>query len=163
MPGVPRIATPQVASWATLMSEYEKDSAFLRQCLRYVDSAECHELEEDMTRVQRDERCVRRAIWLMAVLTALAVAGLGYAGFLVDSPQNLAEFIRPFIVKIFCALGVGSLICLLAFMALGAVYRKELDQRREECRRLAIKLFESRLAQPRVLPSPGVGKEATAL
>jgi CHASE1-domain containing sensor protein len=143
------------------MSEYEKDTAFLKQCLLYVDSAERHQLEEGITRVQRDERCVRRAVWLMALLASLAMAGLCYAGFLVDSPQNLAQFIKPFIMKVFCALGVGSLICLLAFMALGVVYRKELDQRREECRRLATKLLEARLGKPRsIMPLPGVVKEA---
>jgi hypothetical protein len=31
-----------------------------RQCLRYDPSAERHQLEEGMTRIQRDERCVRR-------------------------------------------------------------------------------------------------------
>jgi len=38
---------------------------------------------------------------------------------------------------------------MLTFMGLGVVYRKELDQRREECRRLATKLMESRLGKPR--------------
>jgi len=40
---------------------------------------------------------------------------------------------------------------MVAFTGLGVVYRKELDQRREECRRLAAKLLESRLGKPRAL------------
>jgi hypothetical protein len=47
----------------------------------------------------------------------------------------------------------------MAFVGLGAVYRKELDQRREECRRLATKLLESRLGKPCTTPSPGAVKD----
>lgn len=132
------------------MSAHEKDLVFLRQCILYDDSAERHKLEESITQLQRNERCVRRAVGLMAVLIALALAGVCYAAiFLAPSPQSITQFIAPFVVRIFCALGGGSLICVLAFGCLGLVYRKELDQRREECRRLATKLLESRLGKPR--------------
>jgi hypothetical protein len=132
------------------MSERQRESAFLRQCLLYDDTAERYQLEQDINQVQRDERCVRRAAWLMALLTALAGAGLCYAVvFLAESPQNMTQFITPVLTKVFCALGVGSLICMLAFGALRMVYSRKLDQRREECRRLATKLLESRLGKPR--------------
>jgi formate hydrogenlyase subunit 3/multisubunit Na+/H+ antiporter MnhD subunit len=128
------------------MNEHQRQTAFLRQCIRYDDTPEHHKLEERITELQRDEVCVRRAIWLMVLFAALAMAGLCYAAvFLADYPLNLSQFIAQLIIKILCALGVGSLICLVAFLGLGAIYRKELDQRREECRRLAIKLIESRL------------------
>ena len=134
------------------MSEHEKDTAFLRLCILYVDSAERHQLEQGMSRLQRDGRSVRRAVWLMALLAGLALAGLGYAAvFVLDTPQNMTEFIRPFVVKAFCALGLGSLICLLAFVGLGAVYRRELNQRRDECRLLATRLLEARLDKPRAM------------
>jgi hypothetical protein len=146
------------------MSEYEKDTEFLRQCLLYGDSAERYELEEGIMRIQRDERCVRRAVWLMALVTGLAMAGLGYAAvFLMDSSQIMTQLTSLLITKVFCVLGIGSLVCMLTFLVLGVVYRKELDQRREECRRFALKLFEARLGQPqpRVLPSPEALKEAS--
>ena len=60
---------------------------------------------------------------------------------------NLSQFTAQSIIKMLCALGVGSLICLVAFLGLGAIYRKELDQGREECRRLATKLIETRLSK----------------
>jgi hypothetical protein len=142
------------------MSEHQRETAFLRQCLLYDDTAECHKLEEGITQVQRDERCVRRAVLLMALLTALAAAGLCYAVvFLEDYPHNMTRLLTPFIVKVFCALGVGSLICMLAFGGLRVVYRKELEQRRDDCRRLATKLLESRLGKPRAMPLSGVLKE----
>jgi hypothetical protein len=96
----------------------------------------------------------------MVLLTALAAAGLCYAAvFQEHHPQNTSQVLTPFIVKVFCALGMGSLICMLAFAGLGVVYRKELDQRREECRRLATKLLESRLGKPRAMPLTGILKE----
>jgi Tfp pilus assembly protein PilN len=139
------------------MSEHQRETAFLRQCLLYADTAERDDLVASMTSLQRDERCVRRAVLLMVLLTALSVGVCCAAFFLADSPQK-AQLITPFIGKVFCALGVGSLICMLAFAGLGAVYRQELDHRREECRRLATKLFESHPEKPRA-SFTGVVKE----
>ncbi len=128
---------------------------FLRQCLLYDDTGKRHQLEESITQLQRDERCVRRAVWLMGLLTALAAAGLCYSAlFLADFPQNKSHLA----IKLFGALGLASLISLLAFVAFWVVHRKELDQGREECRRLAAKLLESRLGQPCTKPLPGAVK-----
>ena len=142
-----------------MISEHQRETAFLRQCILYDDTGECHKLEESITQAQRDERCLRRAMGLMVLLTALSMAGLCYSAiFLTDHSQDLSLFLTPFISKVFCALGLGSLICLVSFVGLGVAYRKELDRRREECRRLAAKLLESRLGKPRTTPSPGVVK-----
>jgi hypothetical protein len=46
------------------MSDLQRHAQFLRQCIRYDESATRQELEEGITRVQRDARCVRRAVWL---------------------------------------------------------------------------------------------------
>ncbi|MGA9453320.1 MAG: hypothetical protein WBW41_18490 [Verrucomicrobiia bacterium] len=127
------------------MSDHEKHTEFLRQCILYDESARRQELHEGITQIQRDARCVRRATWLMAMLIALVVAGLGYEMILVDNfPYNLPQLI----INLVCALGIGSLIGLLAFMGLGMVYRMKLDQQREECRQLVARLLESRLGKP---------------
>jgi hypothetical protein len=143
-----------------MMTDYQSETAFLRQCILYDDTGECHKLEESITQAQRNERCLRRATGLMVMLTALSMAGLSYAAiFLTDHPQDISLFITPFICKVFSALGLGSLICLVSFAGLRVAYRKELDRRREECRRLAAKLLESRLGKPRTSPLPGIVKE----
>ena len=130
------------------MSEHQRETAFLRQCILYDDTGERHKLEESITQLQRNERCVQRAVWLMVLLAALAMAGLGYAAvFTADYTLDLLQFTADWITNALCALGAGSLICLLAFTGLGAVYRRELDRRREECRRLATRLMESRLGK----------------
>jgi len=135
------------------MSDHQRETAFLRQCIHYDDTAERHNLDERLTQAQRDERCVRCAVWLMALLTALAMAGLCYAAvFLADFPQNKSYLT----IKVLGALGLASLISLLAFVGFWFVHRQELDQRREECRRLAMKLFESRLGQGHAKPLLGV-------
>jgi hypothetical protein len=81
----------------------------------------------------------------MALLTMLAVTGLGYGAVLVeDFPYTTQQSI----INIIGALGVGSLICLLAFAGLGIIYRWKLDQQREECRERVTRLLESRLGKP---------------
>ena len=142
MPGTNGIAS-------MMMSEHQKHTEFLRHCLRYGESAEHQALEEKITQIQRDERCVQRAVWLMAIFTALAVAGLGYPVILVEGfPYNVPQFT----LNLVCALGVASFICLLLFVGLGMAYRRKLDQRREECRQLVTKLLASRLGRPVATP-----------
>jgi hypothetical protein len=131
------------------MSEHQKHTEFLRQCILYDESAKRQELHEGITQIQRDARCVQRAVWLMAMLIALVVAGLCYEVILVDNfPYNMPQFI----INIICGLGMGSLISLLAFMGLGMIYRRKLDQQREECRQLVARLLESRLGKPGTTP-----------
>ena len=131
------------------MSEHQIHTEFLRHCLRYGESAAHQALEEKIIQIQRDERCVQRAVWLMAGLTALAAAGLGYPAILVESfPDNTPQFL----LNLVCALGLASLICLLAFAGLGLAYRNKLNQRREESRLLVTKLLASRLGEPVATP-----------
>jgi hypothetical protein len=142
------------------MNEHQRETAFLKQVILYDDTTERHTLEEKITQAQRDERCVRRAIWLMVLVIALSVAGLSYSAiFLTDYPRKMSQFVAPFMSKVFCVLGLGALFCLLFFSGLGVAYRKELDRRREECRRLATKLLESRLGKPQTTPLSGMFKE----
>ncbi len=148
------------ATTRAMMNDYYKQTAFLRQCLLYDDTSERHKLEESIAQLQGKERCVRRAMWLMALFGALALAGLCYAAvFLAEFPLNVSQFTMQLFVKILCATALGSLICLVSFLVLGALYRKELHHRREECRRLVSNLLESRLGNPGTVPSPGAGKE----
>ena len=127
------------------MSEHEKDIAFLRRCIIHDDSAERHKLEESITHLQSKERSLRRAIWAMTLFIGLALAGLCYSlVFMPDLPQTTSQFMTQFISKAFCVLGLGSVMCLIVFLCLGMVYRKQLDQRCDECRRLAVKVLEAR-------------------
>jgi uncharacterized BrkB/YihY/UPF0761 family membrane protein len=114
---------------------------------------------EEIVRIQRDARCVRRAVWLMAMLAALAVIGLGYGVILVSNfPNNFPQFI----LNTFSVLAVSWLVCILAFAGLGMVYRWKLDRRREECRQIVTKLLESRLGKPATTPLRDTGTIVSA-
>jgi hypothetical protein len=126
------------------MSDHHKHTQFLRECIRYDESTRRRELMDEITRIQRDARCVRRAVWLMAILAALAMFGLGYGVILVNNfPNNIPQFI----LNIFNVLAVSWLVCILAFSGLGIIYRWKLDRRREECRQIVTRLLESRLGK----------------
>jgi hypothetical protein len=132
-----------------LKSEHQRKTQFLPQRILYDESAGRQELEEEIAQIQRNVRCVQRAAALMAVLTALVAAGLGYPAILLE---NFPYSAPRFIVHLICALGVGSLISLLAFVGLAMVYRKMLNKRREECRQMVTRLLESRPGNPVATP-----------
>jgi hypothetical protein len=144
---------------STMMSDHQRHTEFLRHCIRYDESARRQELMEDIVRIQRDTRCVFRAVWLMALLAALVVFGLGYGAILVN---NFPNDIPQFILNIFSVLTVSWLICILAFAGLGMIYRLKLNRRREECRRMVTKLLESRLGKTVATPPQFAGPIASA-
>ena len=130
------------------MSEHEEDLAFLRHCIRYDDRAERHRLEERVAKAQREERCLRRMIWLMCLLTALSVAGLAYGAVLTE---NFPYGEYRVVINIISTIGLASLISLVGFVGLLVPYRKELSRLRQECRRLSAELLEARLGKPRAI------------
>ena len=131
------------------MNDHQRQTEFLRKCILYDGSKASHTLAEKTKQLQHNERCVGRAVWLMVHMGALALAGLAYlAIFTEDFPQNIHGFMTRFITRIFCVMGLSSLICVTVFLGLQVFYRKELAHRREDCRRLATNLLESRLARP---------------
>jgi hypothetical protein len=123
------------------MSEH-KHTEFLRHCLLYDDSSERHHMEKNFTRLQRDLLSVQRAVWLMAILAALALAGMIYPAILLENfPYNTGRFIFHLLFALF----VGSLICLATFMGLRMFYRRQLARQREQCHQLLTRLLASRL------------------
>jgi|SRR5581483_2103694 hypothetical protein len=144
-----------------MLSEHQKETAFLRRCIAYEEGAAGRQLDERIAQIQRDERCLRRAAWLLGLLAALAVAGLGYLCVLLeDFPEHMSVFSAQYATKVVCTLGVGSLISLLTFAGFGIRYRRELNLRREECRRLVTNLLESRLGKVPATRRNGELKEA---
>ena len=132
------------------MSEHQKDIAFLTELISYDDTKERQILADRIETLQRDERCVHRAIWLMMMFAALAVAGICYGAEFLFHPMDLTQFMMQLTIKVLCVLALGSLICIVAFLCLGVRYRNELANRREECRRLATKFLQARLGVQRV-------------
>ena len=102
-----------------------------------------------MCKTRSDEGCVRRAAYLMLLFAGLAIAGLFYAIiFVADFPLDVTQLLTRLVIKALSVVALGSLICAVAFLALGLRYRREFNRHREECRRLGLKLVEARLGQP---------------
>jgi len=137
------------------MSEHQRNTEFLTHLISYDDTPERRDLAETITRLQRDARCVRRAVWLMVLLASLAAAGLCYGAVFLVGSMNLTQFASQVVIKVFSAMGLGSLICLVTFLVIDAVYQIQLARHREQCRCLAMKLVESRLGNSSILVSRG--------
>jgi hypothetical protein len=131
------------------MSEHQRETAFLRHSIVFDDTDERRKLEERIAQVQRDERCVQRAAWLMVLFASLGAAGLAYGALL---QENFPYGTSWLVIKLLCELGLASLIPLVALVGLLMVYRRKLNCLREECRRLVTKLLESRLGKSHITP-----------
>jgi hypothetical protein len=121
------------------MTEYQKETAFLRRAIRTEDTDQHRAIEKSIIQVQRDLRCVRRAAWLMALFLALTAAALAYGAALVD---NFPFGKHQFVIRIVSIIGLASLISLMAFSGLLPVYRQRLNRLRDECRRVVADLLE---------------------
>jgi hypothetical protein len=131
-----------------LMTERMMEMEFLKRLIKLNQTQESRELGEKIARIQHDEHCVQRAIWLMAILTALAGTGFAYEAIL---RENLLHDESRFVLTLICTLALASLVSLIAFVALLLAYRKKSNLLRQECRRLITNLLESQL---NLRPSP---------
>ena len=124
------------------------------------DSFERQRLEERLTQVQRDARCVRRAVRVMVFLTAFAVVGLGHSTvFLPFWPQTMDQYLMQWPIKAHCALGLASLSCAIVFSALRLLYRRELNWCVDQCQRLTIQTIQP--PDRRIIPlTPGLLHES---
>jgi hypothetical protein len=143
------------------MNEHQRETAFLRRLITFDDTDERHKLEQRMGEAQREERCVKRIAWLMALLGGLGLAGLGY-GTLFAERFSYGE--SRLVWEILCILGLASLISLGGMACFLISCRLKLNGLREECRRLVTRLLESRLGKPQFsrpkIAEGGVGQNA---
>src|SRR5437763_1090689 len=96
------------------MSEREKQTRFLKELIRSEDREELKELQARIAQAERDERCVRSAVWLMLILALISGACLGYSAVFV---REFFENTTPLVVKLFTALVMASAMCLIGFVA----------------------------------------------
>ncbi len=133
------------------MSEHQRETAFLRQAILYDSSIERRALEQSIAQVQRDQRCVQRLFWSIALFLLLALAGLIYGAILEKNfPYTLPELA----FRGLCAALLASLICLVGLAVLFMFYHTKLNRLREDCRRVVKRLLESRLDKPPVATLP---------
>jgi hypothetical protein len=125
------------------MSERQKQTEFLKCLLGFAGSRKRRDLHERIMKAEHDEKCVRRALVLVGLVVLFSLSGLGYSAVL------LPEFFdnsTPLLVKIFCALGLGSLICTITFLGCWLWYRGIANRLHDECRQLVMESLEARLS-----------------
>jgi hypothetical protein len=119
------------------MTEREQtENEILAQCIREDSTGEINRGEERVRHAEGQERSVRRAMWLMVLLTVMAVIALGYSVILLyELPPYQTEIVNHVIVVV----GFASLISLLAFAGFWILCRQRLAARREEGRQVVLR------------------------
>jgi hypothetical protein len=142
------------------MSEREKQNRFLKELIQTDNSDECRQLQARIRKAERDERCIRSAVFLMLILALLSAAGLGYSAVL------LPEFFQsstPTVVKVFSALALACGLCLLGFSGFWWWYRGVCDRSYNELRNWIMSLQRRSQAPSNSLRSVIVHKEGIPL
>lgn len=128
-----------------IMSEHQKQTAFLKKLVMHVDTPENRALCERLTQTEHSERCTQCACRLVGLIALLGLAGLGYAAVLL--PQFFDNSTH-FIVRICSALGLGSTACFAAFLMLWYSYRRATNQLHAQCRIVIAKMWAEKFLEP---------------
>jgi uncharacterized integral membrane protein len=111
-------------------TERERQSDFLKSLLTN-ETEECKRLQRRLEQAAQNEGSIRRALLLMILIAVVAVVGLGYSAVLMPEFFDNAT---PLLVKLFCALGLGSVLCMIIFGGCWLHYRKRSNEVNEDCR-----------------------------
>jgi hypothetical protein len=126
------------------MSDYNKETAFLRQILCHDTSCESKRVDETIARVHRERACIRKAALTAAIFVLLTFV-LSHTDFFQSEPN--------FRMWALCVVGLAAMICLVTFLCLLVAYHAKLRRLRDECRNLARNFLETRLIpREQVLP-----------
>ena len=124
------------------MTERDRQTDFLMRLLVMADCTGDGDLQARIQQAQHDENCLQFAFTLVGLVGGFALAGLGYCAVLHPDFLNNSA---PTLVKIFCAVGLGSLICMLVFLACWLWYRNVSNKVYEECRQRVLDAIQTRL------------------
>lgn len=118
------------------MSEREKQIRFLKALANREASPEFQTLQEKIHHAERQERSVRRTIFLVFVVMLLSLSSICYGTvfkphFLRDSSQAA--------LKLPCSFALASFICVLSFTGYWFWHRAVLNGLYAQCRQLIMK------------------------
>src|SRR6059036_1454012 len=123
------------------MSERQKQIQFLKALSRRDEFRECQVLRDKIRQAERDERSLRRMIFLVLILMMLSVSTLCYGAVL--SPDFFHDQ-SQFLLKVSCALGLASVLCLVAFTGYWLWCRGLLNELYHQCRELIMTSLRAR-------------------
>jgi hypothetical protein len=121
------------------MSKRQKQTAFLKTLILHGDAEVRAQLEERIKRAERDEQCAWRALWLVSVLAVFSGFGICYSAVLI--PEFFHNSWQT-VVRLFCGLGLASLVCAVSFLACWLWCRAVLNRVQEDCRRFVMAMLE---------------------
>lgn len=93
----------------------------------------------------------------MVLVAVFAVMGLGYSAVLLPEFFDNAT---PLLVKLFCALGLGSLLCMIIFGGCWLHYRKASNEVNADCREFLSEKVKDREIKLDFQPPIAVNKTA---
>ena len=128
-------------SLAKKMTEH----AFLRRLVEPQVSDESRQLQDSLVQAEKDERCIRRAMFLMTVLFLLSLAGLGYCALLLPDIFGNPDH---FVMRGLGYLALGALISQGLFFGYLLWHRMAVRRLHRECRQMALALTASQPATP---------------
>jgi hypothetical protein len=121
------------------MSRRQKQTAFLKTLILHGDAEVRAQLEARIKQAERDEQCAWRALWLVSVLAVFSGFGICYSAVLI--PEFFHNSWHT-VVRLFCGLGLASLVCAVAFLACWLWCRAVLNRVQEDCRRFVMSMLE---------------------
>jgi len=126
-----------------MIKEHERQLVFLQTLILLAEPAEGQRLVGRLQKAEREERSIRRAIYLMVLIAALSFSILCYAAVLL--PEFLTR--ASSMALVFSGGCVGSLISLAVFLFFWFWYRQTSHPLHEECRRFVVRGMETRLGK----------------
>jgi hypothetical protein len=126
---------------------HKKPRAFLNALIDLHLDREVHgPLYNQLAKAEGEEKCIHRAVFLMAVLLMLSVAGLGYCALLLPRVFHNPDHL---LMRSLFVLGLGALISQVGFLGYLVWHRAIVMTRlHEECRLRVLSLAQSKLEPP---------------
>jgi preprotein translocase subunit SecG len=122
--------------------DHHTEHGFLKRLIVHDASEASRQLQNGLVQAERDERCLRRAMILMAGLFVLSLTGLGYCAILLpDIFRNPGHLV----MRGLGYLGLGSLISQGVFLGYLLWHRIAVSRLRRECRRRVLARAQSQL------------------
>lgn len=125
-----------------IMSEYQKQTAFLKKLVLHEDTPSNRALCERLAAVERNERALRCASRLVGLIAMLGLAGLCYSAVLL--PQFFDNSTH-LVIRLCTALSFGSSLCFALFLGLQYSCRYSADRLHAECRVVISKMLAAKL------------------
>ena len=129
---------PMSCSEFLVMSEYRKQSAFLKELMSLCEDNPAHSaLTSRLSSAESSARCSLCACRLVGMIALLAMAGVGYSAVLLPEFFDNTTHV---VIRFFTALTLGSTVCFAVFFGLWSWYRNTVNHIHDDCRRIVLSM-----------------------